>query len=56
MLRAPQCYVSPTFAIQRKYLLEGFAEDCMAEYHLDGWNTPDLINPSDINYFTRNAS
>jgi 4-hydroxyphenylacetate 3-monooxygenase len=34
---------------------KGFAEECMAEYDLDGWNTSDLINPDDINYFTRNA-
>ncbi len=31
----------------------GFAEECMSEYDLDGWNTPDLINPDDVNYFTR---
>jgi 4-hydroxyphenylacetate 3-monooxygenase len=28
--------------------LEGFAEQCMAEYDLDGWTRPDLINPSDL--------
>jgi 4-hydroxyphenylacetate 3-monooxygenase len=27
----------------------GFAEQCMAEYDLDGWTVPDLINPDDIN-------
>jgi 4-hydroxyphenylacetate 3-monooxygenase len=27
---------------------KGFAERCMAEYDLDGWTTPDLINPSDV--------
>jgi 4-hydroxyphenylacetate 3-monooxygenase len=27
----------------------GFAEECMAEYDLDGWTVPDLINPDDIN-------
>jgi 4-hydroxyphenylacetate 3-monooxygenase len=25
--------------------MTGFAEQCMAEYDLDGWNAPDLINP-----------
>ncbi len=25
---------------------KGFAEECMAEYDLDGWRAPDLINPS----------
>jgi 4-hydroxyphenylacetate 3-monooxygenase len=27
---------------------KGFAEDCMAEYDLDGWTVPDLINPDEI--------
>src|SRR3954453_18471275 len=27
---------------------KGFAEQCMAEYDLDGWTTSDLINPDDI--------
>src|SRR4051812_35077124 len=27
----------------------GFAEQCMAEYDLDGWTVPDLINPDDVN-------
>ena len=27
---------------------KGFAEQCMAEYDLDGWTVPDLINPDDI--------
>ncbi len=25
----------------------------MAEYDLDGWTVPDLINPDDINEITR---
>lgn len=28
--------------------MKGFAEQCMAEYDLDGWTTPDLINPDDV--------
>jgi 4-hydroxyphenylacetate 3-monooxygenase len=28
--------------------LKRFAETCMAEYNLDGWKAPDLINPDDI--------
>jgi 4-hydroxyphenylacetate 3-monooxygenase len=28
--------------------LKAFAEQCMAEYNLDGWLAPDLINPNDI--------
>jgi 4-hydroxyphenylacetate 3-monooxygenase len=27
---------------------QGFAEECMAEYDLNGWTVPDLINPDDI--------
>jgi 4-hydroxyphenylacetate 3-monooxygenase len=26
-----------------------FAEQCLAEYDLDGWTVPDLINPDDVN-------
>lgn len=26
----------------------GFAEQCMAEYDLDGWTAPDLVNPDDV--------
>jgi 4-hydroxyphenylacetate 3-monooxygenase len=32
---------------------KGFAEQCMAEYDLNGWTTPDLINPDDINLFMK---
>jgi 4-hydroxyphenylacetate 3-monooxygenase len=28
---------------------KGLAEQCMAEYDLDGWTVPDLINPDDVN-------
>ncbi|PYM67322.1 MAG: Pyoverdin chromophore biosynthetic protein pvcC, partial [Candidatus Rokuibacteriota bacterium] len=31
----------------------GFAEQCMAEYDLDGWTVPDLITPEDVNLFLR---
>jgi 4-hydroxyphenylacetate 3-monooxygenase len=27
---------------------KGFAEQCMAEYDLNGWTVPDLINPHDV--------
>lgn len=29
--------------------LTGFVDKCMAEYDLDGWKVPDLINPTDVN-------
>ncbi|GBD14213.1 4-nitrophenol 2-monooxygenase, oxygenase component [bacterium HR25] len=32
---------------------KGFAEQCLAEYDLDGWKVPDLINPDDVNLFLR---
>src|SRR2546425_1771787 len=33
--------------------VRGFAEQCMAEYDLDGWTVPDLITPEDVNLFLR---
>ena len=27
---------------------KGFAEQCMAEYDINGWTVPDLINPNDV--------
>jgi 4-hydroxyphenylacetate 3-monooxygenase len=36
--------------------LKGFAEQCMAEYDLDGWTVPDLINSDDINVIMKNAT
>jgi 4-hydroxyphenylacetate 3-monooxygenase len=32
---------------------KGFAERCMAEYDLDGWTAPDLVNPDDVSFFTQ---
>jgi 4-hydroxyphenylacetate 3-monooxygenase len=29
--------------------LTRFVDQCMAEYDLDGWKVPDLINPTDVN-------
>ncbi len=33
--------------------MKGFAEQCMAEYDLDGWTVPDLINPDDVSLIGR---
>jgi 4-hydroxyphenylacetate 3-monooxygenase len=33
----------------------GFAEACMAEYDIDGWTAPDLINPDDVNIITQHS-
>ena len=27
---------------------KSFADRCMAEYDLDGWTVPDLVNPDDV--------
>ena len=31
----------------------GFAEQCMAEYDLDGWTVPDMVDNSDVSRFVR---
>ena len=31
----------------------GFADKCLAEYDLDGWTAPDLINPGDLSHHAR---
>lgn len=36
--------------------LKAFAEQCMAEYDLDGWTAPDLITPHDVNIITKKKS
>ena len=36
--------------------MKGFVEQCMAEYDLDGWTVPDLINPDDISLIGRKTS
>lgn len=33
--------------------LKAFAEQCMAEYDLDGWIAPDLVTPHDVNVIMR---
>lgn len=32
---------------------KSFADDCMAEYDLDGWTAPDLVNPDDVSVLGR---
>jgi 4-hydroxyphenylacetate 3-monooxygenase len=32
---------------------KSFAEQCMAEYGIDGWTVPDLINPDDVSIHNR---
>jgi 4-hydroxyphenylacetate 3-monooxygenase len=33
--------------------MKGLAEQCLAEYDLDGWTVPDLIGNDDVSYFGR---
>ena len=42
-------------AMGRTAKYKGFAEQCMAEYDLDGWTVEDLINPDDVNLVMRRA-
>ncbi|HXW00864.1 MAG TPA: 4-hydroxyphenylacetate 3-hydroxylase C-terminal domain-containing protein, partial [Anaerolineae bacterium] len=35
--------------------LKTFVETCMADYDLDGWTSPDLINSDDINFAAKNS-
>ena len=32
---------------------KGFAEQCMAEYDIDGWKVPDLTDPGELSYHVR---
>jgi 4-hydroxyphenylacetate 3-monooxygenase len=36
--------------------LKTFVETCMADYDLEGWTAPDLINSDDINFAAKNSS
>lgn len=33
--------------------MKGFADQCLAEYDLDGWTVPDLISNDDFNLFLK---
>ena len=35
---------------------KGFAEQCMAEYDLDGWTVPDLTDPGELSYHVMRAA
>ena len=34
---------------------KGFAGQCMAEYDVDGWTVPDLVNPDDVNVIKKRS-
>ena len=33
--------------------MKGLVDTCLAEYDLDGWTAPDLLNPDDVSWFLR---
>ena len=35
---------------------KAFADQCMAEYDLDGWTAPDLVTPHDVNLFLKRGT
>ena len=35
---------------------KGFAEQCMAEYDLEGWKVPDLANPGALSHHNKDSS
>jgi 4-hydroxyphenylacetate 3-monooxygenase len=35
---------------------KAFAEQCLAEYDLDGWTVPDLVNPDDVSVVRKRAT
>jgi 4-hydroxyphenylacetate 3-monooxygenase len=45
-IRFETLMVSDLTGASAKY--KGFVEKCMAEYDLNGWTVPDLINPDDV--------
>ena len=44
------CFNSLSGLLER---MRGFADQCMAEYDLEGWTSPDLITPHDVNLFLK---
>jgi 4-hydroxyphenylacetate 3-monooxygenase len=35
---------------------QGFAEQCMAEYDLDGWTVPDMVRADDVSAIMKKVS
>lgn len=52
-IRTEVIHVAEMMGQAKKY--RGFAEACMAEYDLDGWTVPDLIDPDDISVVMKKA-
>ena len=50
-IRTEVVHVAEMMGQTQKY--RGFAEQCMAEYDLNGWTVPDLVNPDDVSAIRR---
>jgi 4-hydroxyphenylacetate 3-monooxygenase len=46
-IRAEILAAQETMGLTESY--HQFADQCLAEYNLDGWTAPDLVNPDDVN-------
>jgi len=33
--------------------MKDLVDKCMAEYDINGWKVPDLINPDDVSWFNK---
>ena len=51
--RSTHCWAAIGLGPRRP--LEGLRRPCMAEYDLDGWTVPDLVNPDDVSALGRKA-
>jgi hypothetical protein len=50
-IRFETLFVAEATGASARY--KGFAEQCLAEYNLDGWVAPDLIAPDDVSAIRR---
>ena len=53
-IRFETLMVADAMGQSKKY--KGFAEQCMAEYDLDGWTATDLINPDDVSVLMKKGA
>ena len=54
LLRSHAAGVGEPLPAEGETVRLGFAEQCMAEYDLDGWTTPDLVASDDISVILKN--
>jgi 4-hydroxyphenylacetate 3-monooxygenase len=53
-IRTEVVQIAEAMGQAKKY--KGFAETCMAEYDLDGWTVPDLMDPDDVSIVMKRAT